>query len=125
MSLTARSSLETLEIGPLEILPAQHIARAAGRTLPLSVQELSVLVVLARRVDRIVPREELFRLAWRRELRPGDRSVDVYVRRLRVKLERVLPSWRFIHTHFALGYRLAPELAHRPENSFTTGHQRL
>lgn len=108
--MAAYSPSETLELGPLEILPQHYIARAAGRTLPLSVQELNVLVVLARRADRIVGREELFRLAWGREMRRGDRSVDVYVRRLRVKLERALPEWRFIHTHFGLGYRLAPEL---------------
>ena len=77
--------------------------------MPLSIQELSVLVELARRADRIVSREQLFRLAWGKEMRPGDRSVDVYVRRLRVKLEQTLPGWRFIHTHFGLGYRLAPE----------------
>jgi DNA-binding response OmpR family regulator len=109
-----------LQVGPLEILPAQHIVRAGGRTVPLSIQELTLLVELARRADRIVEREELFRLAWGREMRAGDRSVDVYIRRLRVKLERALPGWRFIHTHFRLGYRLAPELAQGPHNPFTT-----
>ena len=67
----------TMDAGRLvEILPAHHVVRAAGRTLPLSLQELSVLVELARRADRIVQREKLFRLAWGREMRPGDRSVD-------------------------------------------------
>lgn len=89
--------------------------------MPLSIQEISLLVELARRADLIVPREELFRLAWGKEMRPGDRSVDVYVRRLRVKLERTLPQWRFIHTHFGLGYRLAPELSRSADNSFTAG----
>jgi DNA-binding response OmpR family regulator len=86
----------------------------------LSVQEMNVLVVLARRAERIVPREELFRLAWQREMRRGDRSVDVYVRRLRVKLERALPGWRFIHTHFGLGYRLSPERSPIVIDTFTT-----
>jgi DNA-binding response OmpR family regulator len=80
--------------------------------LTLSIQELNVLVELARRADQIVSRDELFRVAWGREMRPGDRSVDVYIRRLRVKLERMLPEWQFIHTHIGLGYRLAPELSH-------------
>ena len=40
---------------------------------------------------------------------PRDRSVDVYVRKLRVKLEAALPGWSFIHTHFGFGYRLAAE----------------
>ena len=40
-------------------------------------------------------------------LRDGDRSVDVYVHKLRVKLEQALPDWRFIHTHLGFGYRFA------------------
>jgi DNA-binding response OmpR family regulator len=54
-------------------------------------------------------REELFKLVWGREMRAGDRSVDVYVRKLRVKLQHALPGWRFIHTHFGFGYRLTAE----------------
>jgi len=109
MSAAARSS-EIIEIGPLQILPDEHMARASGRVLVLSLRELRLLTELGRRADRIVPREELFRLVWGREMRAGDRSVDVYVRKLRVKLEEALPSWRFIHTHFGFGYRLAAEV---------------
>src|ERR1700761_7510845 len=110
MAATAdRASHEVIEVGPLEILPEEHIARARGRAMMLSIRELCLLTELARRADRIMAREELFRLAWGREMRPGDRSVDVYVRRLRVKLEQAMPGWRFIHTHFGFGYRLAPE----------------
>ena len=39
----------------------------------------------------------------------GDRSVDVFVRKLRQKLEKASPGWRYIHTHFGVGYRFAPE----------------
>jgi DNA-binding response OmpR family regulator len=102
---------EVLEVGPLEIVPDEYLARAGGRALRLSVRELRLLTELARRADRIISREELFRLVWGRELRRGDRSVDVYVRKLRVKLELALPGWRFIHTHFGFGYRLAAERA--------------
>jgi DNA-binding winged helix-turn-helix (wHTH) protein len=45
-------------------------------------------------------------------MRVRDRSVDVYVRKLRVKLEAALPEWSFIHTHFGLGYRLAADRRH-------------
>jgi len=109
MAATASPRDESLVVGPLEILPDEHLARADGRTLTLSIRELRLLTELARRVDRIVSREELFALVWGRSLRPGDRSVDVYVRKLRVKLDSALPTWRFIHTHFGFGYRLAAE----------------
>jgi hypothetical protein len=41
----------------------------------------------------------------------GDRSVDVFVRKLRSKLERLSPGWSYIHTHFGVGYRFEPEPA--------------
>jgi DNA-binding response OmpR family regulator len=114
MSATARSGSEVIEVGPLQIFPDEHLARANGRVLVLSIRELRLLTELGRRADRIMPREELFRLVWGREMRAGDRSVDVYVRKLRVKLEQALPNWRFIHTHFGFGYRLAAEQGAAP-----------
>jgi DNA-binding response OmpR family regulator len=110
MSVVASQTPEVLTVGPLEITPEQHLARANGHALTLSMRELLLLTALARRPDRIVSREELFELVWERAMRVGDRSVDVYVRKLRVKLESALPSYCFIHTHFGFGYRLAAEL---------------
>ena len=109
MPAAARTQQEVLSVGPLEVVPDEHLAFVAGRALTLSIRELRLLTELARRANRITPRHELFRLVWGREMRRGDRSVDVYVRKLRVKLEAALPDWQFIHTHFALGYRLSPE----------------
>jgi len=109
MAATTTSTQESLAVGPLEIVPEEHLARAGGQALTLSIRELLLLTELARRVDRIVSRDELFRLVWGREMRAGDRSVDVYVRKLRVKLEAALPGWLFIHTHFGFGYRLAAQ----------------
>ena len=109
MSATASSHREEIQVGPLQILPEEHLARADGRPLMLSLRELRLLTELARRSDRITAREDLFRLVWGREMRHGDRSVDVYIRKLRVKLGSALPGWRLIHTHFGVGYRFAPE----------------
>ena len=113
MAATAdRAFHEVIEVGPLEILPEEHLARARGRALMLSIRELRLLTELARRADRIMAREELFRLVWGREMRPGDRSVDVYVRKLRVKLAEALPDFVCIHTHVGFGYRFSPERSH-------------
>jgi DNA-binding response OmpR family regulator len=95
------------------------MALAGGRALMLSSRELDLLVALARHAGRIVRRDELARLAWGRELRAGDRSVDVYVRKLRVKLERAAPGWQFIHTHVGFGYRLAPVHSEDGDPAFT------
>jgi DNA-binding response OmpR family regulator len=103
----ADSYVEVIVIGPLEITPAEHLARANGQALTLSMRELGLLTELGRRADHIVSREDLFELVWQRPMRSGDRSVDVYIRKLRVKLEVAMPDWSFIHTHFGFGYRLA------------------
>jgi DNA-binding response OmpR family regulator len=119
LSATAQSNDEMIEVGPLQVLPDEHLARAGGTVLVLSFRELGVLTELARQADRVIGREELFRQVWGREMRSGDRSVDVYVRKLRVKLEEALPGWRFIHTHFGFGYRLAAERIQRSAGPFT------
>lgn len=121
MSAIAHTGHEVLEVGPLQVVPDEHLARAGGRTMMLSIRELRLLTELARRADRVMGREELFSLVWGREMRRGDRSVDVYVRKLRVKLEQALPGWRFIHTHFGFGYRLSAEFQSDSNEGFTTG----
>ena len=120
MSQLRPSRSRVLTVGPLEIIPDEHLARAGGRGLILSLHELLLLTELALQADRIVSRDELSQLVWGRELRPGDRSVDVYVRKLRVKLGKALPGWDLIHTHFGFGYRLAPEPM---ETAVTSGSQ--
>jgi DNA-binding response OmpR family regulator len=96
-------------VGELEIRPAEYIALANGRPLRLTVRELDLLTALAERRDRIVSREELYRVVWDESYRKTDRSVDVYVARLRHKLDEALPGRAYIHTHFGFGYRLSSE----------------
>ena len=55
-------------------------------------------------------REEIYERVWGYAMAHGDRSVDVFVRKLRQKLRATSPSWSYIHTHFGVGYRFAPEL---------------
>jgi DNA-binding response OmpR family regulator len=102
---------DVLQAGELEIRVGEGLVLATGRALTLSVREFELLVAMARRLGAIVTREELYRAVWRRELRTGDRSVDVYVSKLRGKLEAAMPDRRFIHTHFGFGYRFQPQPA--------------
>lgn len=111
---------EVLRSGLLEVRPSESLALANDRPLHLSVREFGVLVALARRADRIVSREELFEAVWGSRLRAGDRSVDVYVHKVRSKLEQALAGWSFIHTHVGFGYRLSAEPSH-PFHTEATG----
>jgi DNA-binding response OmpR family regulator len=95
--------------GRLEIRPADHAALVDGRPLILTVRELQLLTELAHNAERVMTREELYLRVWGRSYRRSDRSVDVYVGRLRAKLNRALPGRRFIHTHTGIGYRFSPQ----------------
>lgn len=104
---------EVLTAGPLEIRLTDNIVLVGdGLPVALTRHELGLLAALVRRRGAVLGREELSDLAWGRPLRRGDRSVDVYVRRLRSKLAAAAPEWTFIHTHFAFGYRFSAERSH-------------
>jgi DNA-binding response OmpR family regulator len=100
---------DVLYAGELEIRLEEGLVLATGRALTLSVREFELLVALAKRLGAIITREELYLSVWGGPLRPGDRSVDVYVSKLRSKLETALPDRRFIHTHPGFGYRFQPQ----------------
>jgi DNA-binding response OmpR family regulator len=93
----------------LEIRPDEHAALVDGRPLSLTMRELQLLTTLAAHPQRIMTREELYAEVWGREPRHADRSVDVYVSRLRSKLGEALPDRRLIHTHNGIGYRFSPD----------------
>ena len=98
-----------LRVGELEIRADQFQAFAAGRTVDLTRREFEMIQLLAKVEGQVMPREEIYERVWGYAMARGDRSVDVFVRKLRQKLERASPRWRYIHTHFGIGYRLAAE----------------
>jgi DNA-binding response OmpR family regulator len=100
---------EQLSDGRLEIRPEEHAALVDGRPLSLTMRELQLLVTLSEHPQRIMTREELFAAVWGSEPRREDRSVDVYISRLRSKLGAALPGAQLIHTHNGIGYRFSPD----------------
>ncbi len=108
MAVEERRGL-TAAAGRLEVRPDEHAALVDGKPLSLTVRELQLLTMLAANPQRILTRAELYGEVWGREPRHDDRSVDVYVSRLRSKLGKALPGRRLIHTHSGIGYRFAPE----------------
>ncbi len=100
---------QTRIFGNLELRPDEMQALVAGTRVGLTVREFQLLAVLADREDRVVRRPEIYRQVWGGEMKHRDRAVDVFVRKVRTKLAAVAPEWAYIHTHFGIGYRFAPE----------------
>ncbi len=94
-----------LRAGDLEVRPEEFTALVNGRPLALTVRELQLLTALVERKERIVSREELYAVVWGENYRKSDRSVDVYIGKLRQKLADARPGESFIQTHFGFGYR--------------------
>ncbi len=94
----------------------------SGRSLELTRREFELIELLAGGEGRVLEREEIYSRLWGYAMVRGDRSVDVFVRKLRQKLEKASPQWRYIHTHFGIGYRFAAEHndAQQAENAAPT-----
>ena len=97
--------------GEVEIRPDRFQAFVAGRSLDLTRREFELLQLLEQGRGRVIERDAIYQSVWGYAMAHGDRSVDVFVRKLRSKLERVSPGWTYIHTHFGVGYRFEPESA--------------
>ena len=95
--------------GELEIRADQFQAFASGRSVDLTRKEFEVLQLLAQAEGKVLQREEIYQQGWGYAMAHGDRSVDVFIRKVRQKLEEASPDWKYLHTHFGVGYRFDPE----------------
>ena len=107
----ARVDAEPVHAGEIEIRADRFQAYVAERSVDLTRREFELIELLAGAEGRVLEREEIYQRVWGYAMARGDRSVDVFVRKLRQKLEKVSPDWRYIHTHFGIGYRFDAELA--------------
>jgi DNA-binding response OmpR family regulator len=98
-----------LVAGELEIRTDQFQAFAHGGSADLTRREFELLELLSGAHGQVLQREEIYQRVWGYAMAHGDRSVDVFVRKLRQKIEAVSPEWTYIHTHFGIGYRFEPE----------------
>jgi DNA-binding response OmpR family regulator len=106
-----RSSLPALDapttIGELTIRHDLHQVYVGEVSVDLTAREFEIVHLLSQS-DRVLRREEIYERVWGYAMAHGDRSVDVFVRKLRQKLRVASPAWSYIHTHFGVGYRFAP-----------------
>lgn len=104
-SLRDADERRAISAGPLLIDPDQVQAFHDGCSIGLTPREFAVLHVLARADGRPLAREKIYREAWGYEMVRGDRSVDVFVRKLRQKLAGAIGDMTFLQTHYGVGYR--------------------
>jgi DNA-binding response OmpR family regulator len=97
---------EVVQIGEIAIDPGLKQAFGRGEPLDLTPREFAVLHLLARKSPSVISREDLYSTVWGYEMFHGDRSVDVYINRIRKKLARKLPGVECLHTHYGFGYNL-------------------
>ena len=112
-----RSDVGPLVAGELEIRADQFQAFVGGRSIDLTRREFELLELLAQAQGKVLQREEIYQAVWGYAMAHGDRSVDVFVRKLRQKLETASPDWSYIHTHFGVGYRFQPERPGGPDEA--------
>ncbi|HXP37342.1 MAG TPA: response regulator transcription factor [Solirubrobacteraceae bacterium] len=104
-------SLEPVVLGEVEVRPDQYQAFVAGRSLELTRREFQLIELLCDARGEVLGRELIYETLWGYEMARNDRSVDVFVHKLRRKLKEASPEWRYVHTHPRTGYRLAAERA--------------
>jgi len=114
ISRRRRRSRARVEAGPLvaaelEIRADQFQAFVGAQSIDLTRREFELLQLLADAKGQVLEREAIYQRVWGYAMAHGDRSVDVFIRKLRQKIERRSPGWRYIHTHFGVGYRFDPE----------------
>jgi DNA-binding response OmpR family regulator len=100
---------EPIEIEELRIDPESVQAYLDGRSAGLTPTEFRLLYALAQESPRVVTRDELLQRIWGRRLTRRDRTVDVFVRKLRAKIDGPSRRHAFVHTRYGVGYKLEPQ----------------
>jgi len=100
---------DAIEIEELRVDPLEVQAFVGGESADLTPTEFKLLYTLALDRGRVVTRDELLQKVWGRRETHRDRTVDVFVRRLRQKIDRVASRHSFIQTRFGVGYKLEAE----------------
>jgi len=93
---------ERLKIGTLVVDRAAHEVLLDGRAIALTAKEFSLLAFLAQNRGRVLSRESLLARVWGGRYEGGPRTVDIHVRRLRMKLGDALP----LETLRGAGYKM-------------------
>jgi DNA-binding response OmpR family regulator len=100
---------EPVDAEELRIDPRNVQAYVNGKSAELTPTEFRLLYALALEQGRVVTRDELLQKVWGRRQSHRDRTVDVFVRKLRDKIDAAGARHTFIQTRYGVGYKFEPE----------------
>ncbi|MBM3677866.1 MAG: response regulator transcription factor [Actinobacteria bacterium] len=100
---------EQIEIEELRLDPKNVQAYVDGVSAELTPTEFRLLYALALDAGRVLSRDELLQRVWGRRATHRDRTVDVFVRKLREKVDARTSRHTFLQTRYGVGYKLEPE----------------
>jgi DNA-binding response OmpR family regulator len=99
-------SLDPVLLGEVEVRPAHYQAFVGERSVELTRREFQMLELLLAADGEALCRELIYERLWGYEMARNDRSVDVFVHKLRRKLKEASPEWDYVQTEMRVGYRL-------------------
>ena len=99
---------EEIEVEELRLDPRNVQAYVDGASAELTPTEFRLLYALALDQGRVLTRDELLQRVWGRRASHRDRTVDVFVRKLREKIDTARRAHTFIQTRYGVGYKLDP-----------------
>jgi DNA-binding response OmpR family regulator len=99
---------EPVVVEELRIDPREVQAYVNGESADLTPTEFRLLYALALEQGRVVTRDELLQRLWGRRETHRDRTVDVFVKKLREKLDKHAARHTFIQTRYGVGYKFEP-----------------
>ena len=100
----AESETEKVTVGELSLDTRQRVAIRDGEVIELTAKEYDLIELLMKNPGRVYSRENLMDLVWGYSYAGDYRTVDVHIRRLREKLERVSAEPTHIMTKWGVGY---------------------
>lgn len=96
---------QNISMGEISLNLQQMHALVNGARVPLTPRELSLLHALMENANRVLSRDQLMRLAWGDRFVGVPKSIDVYVQRLRRKIQPHLTAGFYIHAQRGFGYK--------------------
>ena len=104
-----QESLQQIDVGPLQIVPAAATVSKNGKPIRLTKTEFKLLSAMATRPNQVFTREVLLQQVWDYDYFGDSRLVDVHIRRLRGKIEDDARDPKIVQTVRGIGYKISGE----------------